>query len=320
VAGSTCAAVAHATGSVLRSTTSLQCLELSVVFDRALMRAILDGLRANQTVLSLKFGANTRFDEEATNDFAHFIRDECNRNGNVLRELGMEMSPYMFRVSRNTSVGRVVTGMLQGSALEVLHFPGSFPLPASIYSCGAADFFRGLMDPSVFLRSLKLASLDGAGVVKQLVSFISATTTLRHLTIANLMQMHDIRSFMPACHQNGSLHSIAISHANDNCTESSAEWASSLAWFVRRTTAICNRNRKMMFLLSGCVSLDNEVPETDTTLAEVLLFPMLIRVAQQTQRTGRKAVFAGLLASNWDTIGPDRMQRKHANSRNKRLL
>jgi hypothetical protein len=172
----------------------------------------------------------------------------------------------------------------------------------------------------VSLRSLKLASLDGAGVIKHLVSFISATTTLRHLTIANLVQMHDIRSFMPACHQNGSLHSIAISHANENDTESSEEWASLHAWFVHLTTAICKRNMKLPLLLTGRASLDNEVPETGTTTAEVELFPMLICVAQQTPRMGLNAVFAGLLASKFDAIGPDRAQRKQTNGKNKRLL
>jgi hypothetical protein len=65
VVGSTSAPMANATGSVLRSTTSLIRLELSFIFDRESMRGILDGLRANQTVSLLKFDANARFEEEA---------------------------------------------------------------------------------------------------------------------------------------------------------------------------------------------------------------------------------------------------------------
>jgi hypothetical protein len=167
------------------------------------------------------------------------------------------------------------------------------------------------MDPTVTLPSLKLANLDGPGVVG-LVSFLSVATSFRHLTIANLMQKHHIRSVMSACRQNGSLHSISVACATKNDTESCAEWACLHAVFVYHTTAFCNRNMELPSLLSGPASLD----ETDVTSAE--LFPMLIFVAQQPSRTGTNAVFAGLVASKDKTIGPDHNEQKYASGGNKR--
>jgi hypothetical protein len=325
-AGATGGAIVNATGSVVRSTQSLQCLELAFRFDKALLRVILEALRSNQTVSSLKLASY--FDKEATSDFAHFIRHECNRNGNLLRELVLEKPlPSMFGGARITNVppkmslGYVVASMLRGSALEALYFPGSVRFRDNNDSCGATHLFHGLLDPIVTLPSLQLATLDGP-CVESLVSFLSATTCLRHLTIVRLEQMHGIRAIVSACRQNGSLHTMCVSHATDAVAdaESRAEWASLHAWFVRHTTAFCNRNKELLLLLSGHVSLDDEASSTDTTTAEVVyLFPLLIRVAQHTPRMGANAVFAGLLTSKCDTIGPYHSRSKNA-SGTKRLL
>jgi hypothetical protein len=231
-------AIVNATASVVRSTHSLQCLELSFIFDEEWPRVILEALRSNQTVSSLKLALRTRFDKEATSDFVHFIRHECNRNGNVLRELVLEKPvPFMFGVeSLETTPGKVVASMLQGSALEALSFPGSVCFRDNDDAFGAADLFQGLLHPTVTLPSLRLSMLDGPDV-NDFVRFLAATTCLQHLTIVRLEQMHDICSLMSACRQNGSLHSISIAHATENDTESSAKWASLHAWFVRRTMA-----------------------------------------------------------------------------------
>jgi hypothetical protein len=104
-------AMVNATESVLRSTKSLQCLELSLHFDKELLRGILEALPANQTLSSLKLGM-ARFDEEATSDFAHFIRHECNRNGNIMCELRLENpNPHIFGTPADTSLGKVMAGM-----------------------------------------------------------------------------------------------------------------------------------------------------------------------------------------------------------------
>jgi hypothetical protein len=148
-------------------------------------------------------------------------------------------------------------GMLHGSALEALRFSGSVRYRDNTDRLSVAGLFRGLMEPTVNLATIKLATLDGVGV-KGLVSFLLAATSLRHLAILNLVQMHDIRSIMPACRQNGCLHSISISHTTfDNDSESSAERASSHAWFVHITMAFCKRNVELPLLLSGHVSLDS---------------------------------------------------------------
>jgi hypothetical protein len=308
-------AIVNATASVVRSTHSLQCLELSFIFDEEWRRVILEALRSNQTVSSLKLALHTRFDKEATSDFVHFIRHECNRNGNVLRELVLvKPLPWMHDVeSLETTPGKVVASMLQGSALEALSFPGSDCYRDNDDVLGAADLFQGLLHPTVTLPSLRLSMLDGPGV-NDFVSFLAATTCLQHLTIVRLEQMHDICSLMSACRQNGSLHSISINHATENDTESSAEWASLHAWFMRRTMAFCSRNKELRFLQSDPVALETEAPNTATaSTAKVDLFPMLVRVAQDTPRMGLNAVFAGLLASKCDTIGPDRGRWKQAN-------
>jgi hypothetical protein len=202
--------------------------------------------------------------------------------------------------------------MLQGSALVTLHFPGTRSFQSDNDDCGAADLFCGLKDPTVTLPSLKLARLDGPGV-KGLVSFLLVATSLRHLTITNLVQIQ----LMSACRQNGSLHSISVSHTIDNNAESSAEWASSHAWCKRLTTAICSRNKELPLLLSGNVSLDNETSSVESLTLK--LFPLLVFVAQQSSRMGPNAVFAGLHSSNCDTIGPERNQKEQAIG-NKRLL
>jgi hypothetical protein len=295
-------AMVNAIGCLLRSTETLQYRELSFKLDKELLRVILQALRANQTVSSLKLGDMACFDEDAANDFVYFIRHECNRNGNVLRKLEIELpNPDMFGRVRNTGNGvdtsleKVVAGMLQGSALEALHFQKRVSFLSEADRLNVAHLCLGLMEPRVTLSSLQLATLDGAGV-KGLVSFLSVATSIRHLTIANLVQMNDVRSVMSGCRRNGSLHSISISRVNDETTESDAAWASTHAWFVHLTAAICNRNKELPFFFSDHASFDDGASDTETTIPEVGLFPVLIRVAQQTPRMGPNGVFAGLLA------------------------
>ena len=308
----------HALASFLRSTTSLEHLNLhAYVFDKERMEHLVEGLHSNQSLTKLAL-QHCRSNLEATKVFRTFMQS-CEKRSSI-RELcfghpndalfGFRGHPDdMFKVFPDGAMLASIltlpdenpgTGSSIGSSLQVLYLHNDF---AGFCDTLAANASR------IRLPCLRISDVMGYAHWGVLIRCLPKLVHLKELEARTDYgpdygpDFLDYIShyFIPALRANGSLQRVIFTPA-DSLDEAESCLIQS----------ICKRNEVIPIFVAK-VRLDNGDDDDDKT--NLSLLPTIFKSAKQALRTAPNSMLIALLDAG-DSIGPrGGIKRPHQHSR-----
>jgi hypothetical protein len=245
------------------------------------MTRLLAALVSNHSVTRLRL-CRYRLSGAASSLFSRFVRCECNRGSNKIREI--HLKPY------DQNRRHMNPAMLLPSSVDVLSIMESCQYRFSTME----SFFDELMKaPSIGTckyPSLRISFCATRGV-NAMIRYLPTATTLRELVIVgDGLSFLRTAAFRKALRENGSIISFTVEPSIGTLMDDTA-------LFLLNLRAYADRNQMVQELLKPIDS------QSSTGLSSPTLFPSLFCVAQQAPRTAPNVILMGLLAAGCDSVG-----------------
>jgi hypothetical protein len=264
----------------LCTTTVLEDLSLEgYEFYEEEMTRLLAALVSNHSVTRLCL-CRYRLSGAASTLFSHFVRCECNRGSNKIREIHLE--PYAYDCCHMN------LPMLLPSSVDVLSIMESYQYGFSPME----SFFDKLMKaPSIGTckyPSLRISFCTKSGV-DAMIRYLPTATTLRELVIfGDGVSFLRTAAFRKALRENGSIISFTVEPSKGTLVDDTV---------LLNLRAYGDRNQMVQELLKPIDS------QSSSSLSSLTLFPSLFCVAQQAPRIAPNVILMGLLAAGCDSVG-----------------